>query len=113
MSDKKTIGFGIEAPSFDGEADKNCPFNSPLRVRGNIMTGTVVSAAAPLTATVQVERQVLLPKYKRYQKKFSKIHVHNPTIIDAQVGDIVDFIGCRPLSKTKSAVIVRIVNKSH
>ncbi|MFT4312789.1 MAG: 30S ribosomal protein S17 [Candidatus Woesearchaeota archaeon] len=107
---EKTVGYGISMPKFDGETDKNCPFTSSLRVRGNISQGTVVSASAPLTATVQIERQVFVSKYKRYKKKISKIHVHNPAAIDAKVGDVVEFMGCRPLSKTKSAVIVRIVN---
>ncbi len=111
MTTKKSIGYGVKTPKFEEQPDKNCPFTGSLRVRGNIMVGTVVSALAPLTATVQIERQVFVPKYKRYKKKLSKIHVHNPTSIQAEQGDVVEFIGCRPLSKTKSAVIINIVTK--
>ncbi len=111
MTTKKSIGYDVPTPKIEGETDKNCPFTSSLRVRGTISKGTVVSDSAPLTATVQIERQIFIPKYKRYKKKYSKIRVHNPASINAKVGDIVEFIGCRPLSKTKSAVIVRIVQE--
>ncbi|MBN1455027.1 MAG: 30S ribosomal protein S17, partial [Methanomicrobia archaeon] len=39
-------------------------------------------------------------------KRQSKIHAHNPPCINAKVGDIVKIAECRPLSKTKSFVVV-------
>ncbi|MFT4312029.1 MAG: 30S ribosomal protein S17 [Candidatus Woesearchaeota archaeon] len=107
--ESKTIGYNIQAPKSDATPDKHCPFHSSLKVRGNIMKGTVVSASAQLSAIVEVPRQVFVAKYKRYQKKISRFKVHNPAVIAAKVGDVVEFIGCRPISKTKSMTIVRIV----
>lgn len=110
---KNTIGFGIEKPSKDSaKPDVNCPFYGDVRVRGTVMTGVVVSAASHLSATVKIDRQIYISKYKRYLIKTSKIRVHNPAVIDAKVGDIVEFMGCRPISKTKSNVITRIVKKA-
>ena len=105
--------MGIEVPKDidTTTASVNCPFTGELPVRGNIFTGEVISAAAPLTATVRIERKVFVSKYKRYKTMFSKTRVHNPAVIGAQVGDVVEFVGCRPISKTKSNVIVRVVRK--
>ena len=41
-------------------------------------------------------------------KKRSKLHAHNPPCIDAKPGDIVTIAECRPISKTKSFVIVEV-----
>ena len=110
---KNTIGFGIELPSKGSVTpDVNCPFYGNLTVRGTVMTGTVVSAASHLSATVQIVRQVYISKYKRYLVKTNKIRVHNPAVLSAKVGDIVEFMNCRPISKTKSNVITKIVTRA-
>lgn len=106
----KNIGLGIPTPDMSSVTpDANCPFTSPLRTRGNIMKGVVTSASAQLSATIRVDKQIFVSKYKRYKKSSQKVHAHNPAVINAKVGDVVEFIGCRPISKTKSSVIVRIV----
>ncbi|HLP79527.1 MAG TPA: 30S ribosomal protein S17 [Acidobacteriota bacterium] len=111
MEKTQTIGFGFEKPKLGENVtpDKNCPFYGSLKVRGNVMSGEVVSAASHLSATVKIVRQIFIPKYKRYLQRSSKVRVHNPAVINAKVGDIVEFMGCRPISKTKSNVIVRVV----
>jgi small subunit ribosomal protein S17 len=48
-------------------------------------------------------------KYERFEKRQSKIHAHNPPCIDAKAGDNVKIAECRPLSKTKSYVIVEVL----
>ena len=107
---KNTIGFDIQKPAKgDVAPDVNCPFYGDLRVRGTAMRGTVVSAASHLSATVQIVRQIYIPKYKRYLVKTGKIRVHNPAVINAKVGDIVEFRQCRPISKMKANVITSIV----
>lgn len=42
-------------------------------------------------------------------KKRSKLHAHNPRCIRARPGDIVTIGECRPISKTKSFVILEVV----
>ncbi len=110
---QNTIGFGIEKPAKGSVTpDKNCPFYGGLKVHGNIMSGTIVSAASHLTATVRIERQIFISKYRRFAVRSSKIRVHNPAVLNAKVGDIVEFMGCRPISKTKSMVITKITGKN-
>ncbi|UGV40944.1 30S ribosomal protein S17 [Methanococcoides orientis] len=102
----KDIGLDVPEPSKECD-DVNCPFHGNLSVRGQILVGTVVSDKMDKTVVIQQRREKLINKYQRYEKRQSKIHAHNPPCIDAKVGDIVTFAECRPLSKTKSYVVVK------
>lgn len=68
--------------------------------------GTVVKTAMTDTATVSVSRYVKHPKYKKYQVRTKKYLVHNPGN-QAQVGDKVTIVACRPISKMKRFKIAR------
>lgn len=86
--------------------DKNCPFHGSVKVRGRTFTGIIISDKMAKTVTIELERRIYVPKYERYLKKKKKIHVHNPSCINAVKGDKVKVKECRPLSKTKSFVII-------
>jgi len=77
-----------------------------LTTRGRTLVGTIVSAKMRKTATLEFDRVVFIPKYQRYEKRRTKLKVHNPDEIGAKEGDKVRIIECRPLSKTKHFVIV-------
>ncbi|MCW7076457.1 MAG: 30S ribosomal protein S17 [Candidatus Syntropharchaeales archaeon] len=99
--------IGIDVTPPDNECtDHNCPFHGKLSVRGQILEGKVVSSK--MDKTVLVEREYLkkIPKYERYEKRRSTLHVHNPSCIDVKDGDIVKIAECRPLSKTKNFVVI-------
>ena len=66
--------------------------------------GVVVKTAMKDTATVQVERYVKHPKYKKYMRLSKKFLVHDPGNT-AQVGDKVTIRETRPISKRKRFVI--------
>lgn len=100
------IGIKVPEPKEKCE-DPNCPFHGTLRVRGNSFVGTVKSAKAALSATVEWERRIKIPKFERYEKRYSKVHAHNPKCINAQEGDKVQINECKPISKTKTFVIVQ------
>jgi small subunit ribosomal protein S17 len=70
-----------------------------------ILTGVVTSNKADKTITVKIERKVKHPLYGKVIKRATKVHAHdeNNTAI---VGDIVSVKECRPLSKTKTWVLV-------
>ena len=105
--EKKARNIGIETavPSKSCD-DKNCPFHGTVGVRGRILTGEIVSAKMRRTAVFNLERRHYLPKYERYEKRRTKIKVHNPDCISAKTGDKVSIAECRPLSKTKKFVII-------
>ena len=68
--------------------------------RPQSFTGTVVKTAMKDTATVQVDRYVKHPKYKKFQVRSKKFLVHDPGNT-AQVGDKVTIVATRPISKLK------------
>jgi small subunit ribosomal protein S17 len=101
----RDIGINVRKPEEECD-DVNCPFHGTLPVRGQILEGTVVSDKAPKTVVVLRSYLKKIPKYERYEKRRSKIHAHNPPCINAKVGDVVKIAECRPLSKTKSFVVI-------
>lgn len=74
-------------------------------------TGTVVSNKADKTATVNIERKIQHPLYKKYIKRSTKLKVH-----DAQnackEGDFVRIKESKPHSKTKSWELVEIIKST-
>ncbi|WP_406660843.1 30S ribosomal protein S17 [Methanolobus sp. ZRKC3] len=102
----KDIGLDVPAPEKECD-DINCPFHGELPIRGQVLVGTVVSDKMDKTVVIQRKHEILIKKYQRYEKRQSKIHAHNPSCISAKVGDVVTIAECRPLSKTKSYVVVK------
>jgi small subunit ribosomal protein S17 len=102
---KSDIGTGMKAPEKPCE-DRNCPWHGKLPVRGRIFGGVVVSAKSHLTAVVERRYSHLVPKYQGYERRKSRITAYNPSCIAAKEGDRVQIAECRPLSKTKSFVVV-------
>lgn len=70
--------------------------------------GVVVKKAGDKTASVLVTRSVLHPKYHKTVKRFKKYLVHDERN-ELNEGDTVIAIECRPLSKTKSFRLKKIV----
>lgn len=107
MAQAKTrdIGLDVEAPE-DVCEDDNCPFHGTLPVRGRTFQGEVVSDSMEDTVTVQWGYAKQVPKYERYERRNTKVAAHNPACIDAEEGDRVVIAECRPLSKTKSFVVI-------
>lgn len=103
---QKTIGIEVPFPKEKCE-DKNCPFHGSLKLRGRIFQGRVISKDTHGSAVIQWERQHYIPKYERYEKRSSKIAVHNPKCLDIQKGDNVKVIETRPISKRKHFVIIQ------
>lgn len=73
--------------------------------------GSVVSDKMDKTATVLIERKVKHPLYGKFVKKSTKLHVHDENN-ECSMGDTVQITECRPLSKTKSWTLVKIVEKA-
>ena len=106
----KNIGLEVSNPKKACQ-DDNCPFHGNLKCRGRVFTGTVVSSRMQKTVNVEWEWQNYLRKYERYEKRRSRVKAHNPSCINANEGDIVKIMECRPLSKTKNFVVVEILGR--
>jgi len=107
------IGLDVPTPpepddpeSYDYET---CPFHGELSVRGQTLEGTVASAKMDRTVVVEREYDVYVPKYDRYMKRRSRVPAHVPGVLDPREGDEVRIAECRPLSKTKSHVVVQVM----
>jgi small subunit ribosomal protein S17 len=104
----RDIGLDVSAPVKEC-SDPNCPFHGTLPVRGQVFDCTVVSDKMDNTVVVMREFEKRATKYERFEKRQSKIHAHNPPCLEAKEGDRVRIAECRPLSKTKSYVVVEVV----
>ena len=70
-----------------------------------ILTGVVTGNKADKTITVKIERKVKHPLYGKVVKRASKVHAHDENN-SASIGDIVSVKECRPISKTKTWILV-------
>jgi small subunit ribosomal protein S17 len=106
----KNTGLNVPIPEKECD-DVNCPFHGTLTVRGQVITGKIVSDR--MQGSVVVGRDYLhyVKKYKRYEKRSSHIHAHHSPCIDLKVGDMVKIAECRPLSKTKKFVVVEVITE--
>ena len=75
------------------------------------LTGRVVSDKMDRTVTVLVERRVTHPLYGKIITRSKKYHAHVETN-EFKEGDLVEIAECRPLSRTKSWRVTRLVEKS-
>ncbi len=63
-------------------------------------SGTVTSAGMNKTVVVLVNNMKMNEKYQKKYRVSKKYHVHDEKG-EAKVGDVVKFMECRPISKTK------------
>lgn len=95
------------------EAQKQEDQVQPKVERGRRKTavGVVSSDRMDKTITVKITRFIQHPRYKKYYRKTSKIKAHDERN-EAKVGDTVEIMECRRLSKTKSWRLVRILKQA-
>ncbi|HZD43813.1 MAG TPA: 30S ribosomal protein S17 [Methanomicrobiales archaeon] len=105
----KNIGLDVKPPSTEC-TDAYCPFHGTLPVRGQVITGKVVSDRMEGSVVVGRDYLQYIKKFNRYEKRSSRIHAHNPPCINAKVGDMVTIAECRPISKTKHFVVVEVIS---
>jgi small subunit ribosomal protein S17 len=75
------------------------------------LVGRVVSDKMQKTVTVRVERRVRDPMMGKIITRSKKYHAHTETN-EYKEGDLVEIAECRPLSRTKSWRVTRLVEKS-
>lgn len=74
-------------------------------------TGVVVSDKMDKTVVVAVTETVRHPRYHKIVRKTRKLHVHDEAN-EARSGDTVEIAETRPLSKTKSWRVSKIVERA-
>ncbi|CAL4324723.1 30S ribosomal protein S17 [Buchnera aphidicola (Thelaxes suberi)] len=76
------------------------------------LKGIVSSNKMQKSAVVFVERIIKHPIYKKFIKKTTKLHIHDE-YNQCDNGDLIEIKECRPISKTKSWKLVRIIKKNN
>jgi small subunit ribosomal protein S17 len=77
-----------------------------------VVVGVVTSDKMQKTRRVEVSRLVKYPKYGKYVKRRTVCYVHDEKN-ESEVGDTVEIIESRPLSRLKRWQLVRIVTKGN
>ncbi|HLC22617.1 MAG TPA: 30S ribosomal protein S17 [Candidatus Nanoarchaeia archaeon] len=107
MKTKKSVGMGIQAPQRTC-TDVHCPFHGDLRLHGRTFVGRVTKKNLQKTVSVEWPRTSYVEKFERYVNRRSRVKAHNPPCVDANIGDKVTIVETRPISKTKTFVVVGV-----
>jgi small subunit ribosomal protein S17 len=84
----------------------------PTPVPGQrLLTGKVVSNKMDKTIAVSVERLVKHPMYGKYIRRTTKLLAHDANN-ECKEGDTVSIKPCRPMSRRKSWMLVRVVERA-
>ncbi len=75
-----------------------------------VKTGVVMSDKMDKTVVVQVERTVKHPLFKKYVRQRTKFAAHDAKN-DCRVGDQVEIIECRPVSKSKCWRVKNVIRR--
>ena len=70
-----------------------------------ILQGVVVSDKNTKTVVVEVERRLMHPIYKKFIRRSTRYHAHDEQDTH-KVGDVVQIMECRPISKFKRWVVL-------
>lgn len=81
------------------------------RANHKIQTGLVVGDKMNKTVVVEVRTTVLHPRYKKYLRRRRRFKAHDAEN-DCRIGDRVEIIETRPLSKTKRWRVRKILEKA-
>lgn len=76
------------------------------------LTGRVTGDKMDKSITVLVERQVQHPIYGKYIRRSTKVHAHDEEN-QCRIGDTVTLEQCRPISKSKSWRLLRILERAN
>ncbi|GGJ50606.1 30S ribosomal protein S17 [Deinococcus roseus] len=76
-----------------------------------VLQGIVVSDKADKTVTVKVERRFKHPLYGKVVTRSKKYAAHDETN-EYHTGDIVEIISVRPISKTKTWQVTKLIERA-
>ena len=89
--------------------DKKCFKHGGVKLRGEYLTGEVVSTKGKHTVVIRRDITDFFPKYQKWARGHSRLAAHNPPCINAKVGQKVELAETRKLSKTKAWTVVDVL----
>ena len=75
------------------------------------LIGVITSDKVTKTRKVTFEYLSKHAKYNKYVKRQTVLHVHDEKN-ESKLGDVVEVMACRPISKTKAWKVVKLVEKA-
>ncbi len=78
---------------------------------GKVLVGEVISDKMDKTITVKVSRTFTHQLYRKTVRSFKKYKAHDESGV-AKMGDVVEIVESRPLSKTKHMVLNRVIQSA-
>jgi small subunit ribosomal protein S17 len=75
-----------------------------------VETGIVTADRTAKTRRVEIPRLVKDPRYGKYIRRKTVCHVHDENN-ESHLGDLVEIVESRPMSRTKRWALVRVVEK--
>ncbi len=87
--------------------DFACPKHGQINLRGRSFRGNVIKKF-PKRVVIEFERTIYIEKYERYARRKTKLHARLPDCMfkDINVGDYIEIMECRPISKIIHFVVV-------
>ncbi|VFP78314.1 30S ribosomal protein S17 [Buchnera aphidicola (Cinara cuneomaculata)] len=82
-----------------------------MNKKKNILQGYVTSNKMQKSTIVTIDRRVKHVIYGKFVNKRTKLCVHDEKDI-CKIGDLVEICECRPISKTKSWTVLRVIENS-
>jgi small subunit ribosomal protein S17 len=76
-----------------------------------IKRAVVVSKSGDKSIKVEINYKIKHPVYNKFIKRRTKLGVHDEGNA-ASLGDVVEIVECRPISKSKSWRLVRVLEKA-
>jgi len=81
------------------------------RTRRKVLSGKVVSDKMDKTIVVEIERSSNHPLYKKAVKDTRRYKAHDENN-EAHIGDVVEIMETRPLSRDKHFRLIKVVEKA-
>ena len=81
------------------------------RADRKVRTGVVVSDSRDKTVTVEITDSIRHARYSKTVRRRKRLHAHDEAN-DARIGDTVQVMETRPLSKTKRWRVTEVVERA-
>jgi small subunit ribosomal protein S17 len=101
----------VKAAPVKAAPVKAAPVKAAAKKIERTVTGKVTSNKMDKTITVLVERKVKHPLYGKYINQSNKFHAHDEKN-EINEGDVVQITEHKPISKSKSWVVTKVVSKA-
>jgi len=85
--------------------------NTTERNKRKVRQGVVVSAGSDKTCVVQIDTRKPHPVYGKMVTRSTRYHAHDENN-EARVGDVVQIMETRPISKLKRWRLIEIIEKA-